>query len=347
MYRAWIDRLWYTQTHLFLRNLLRPLAWVYKNMMSLRRYLYQKNFFKSTRFSIPVIVVGNITVGGTGKTQLVIALAALLKEEGYHLGIVSRGYGGSATHTPTLVSPESLPDLVGDEPILIAMRTECPLVVAKDRVEAVRFLLKNASCDIILSDDGLQHYALARAIEIAVLNGKRRLGNGLCLPAGPLREASQRLNEVDFVVCLGEANPGEYTMESMVEGFFDIMGRERYEASYFKGKKIHAVAGIAHPERFFQTLDSLGLAYIPHPFPDHHAFVKQDFAFCDAHSIIIMTEKDAVKCRAFLNEGAFFLKVSVKIEASFKERLLDRVETLCHHSTLLSYNRIGRDLCPK
>lgn len=207
----WLLRKWYSSRPLFFWLI--PFATVYRCIIFLRRWLYRHHWFKSTKFSVPVIVVGNITVGGTGKTPCVIALTKLLREAGFRPGIISRGYGGHALHYPQWVNPISDPALVGDEAVLLARATQCPVVVAPKRVLAAKELLTNTDCNVLLSDDGLQHYALARTLEIAVIDGQRRLGNGFCLPAGPLREPEKRLNEVDFIICNdGDVQAGEYAM---------------------------------------------------------------------------------------------------------------------------------------
>lgn len=205
-----IDTLWYKKH--FLVYFLRPFSWAYRMVMALRRWLYRLGIKKTTRFSVPVVVIGNITVGGAGKTPLVIELADWLRRKGWRPGLVSRGYGGSATQLPYAVKADSDPRLVGDEAVLLASKTACPVVVCKDRVAAVAALLQDSDCNIVLSDDGLQHLALGRDIEIAVIDGERRLGNGFCLPAGPLREPEKRLKTVDFIVTNGHALTSEWSM---------------------------------------------------------------------------------------------------------------------------------------
>ncbi|MDF2868209.1 MAG: lipid-A-disaccharide kinase, partial [Gammaproteobacteria bacterium] len=218
--RQIIARLWYGHNKLV--YLLLPFSWLYRLIIALRRYGYKKDIFKSFTASVPVIVVGNITVGGTGKTPLVVALAHFLKQQGYKPGIVSRGYGGQAESYPKFVNANSNPLQVGDEPLLIAKNTHCPVVVDPKRVRAVQTLLYRFACDIVISNDGLQHYALARTIEIAVIDGARRFGNAHCLPAGPLREPITRLRTIDFIVCNGKTQADEYVMNLAAKRFMNV-----------------------------------------------------------------------------------------------------------------------------
>lgn len=291
-----LTKLWYKKS--ILSYCLLPFSYLYQVIITLRRLAYKKNIFKVTKFSVPVIVVGNITVGGTGKTPLVIYLADWLKQQGFKPGIVSRGYGGKAEHYPVKVSAQSDPVIVGDEPIIIAKHTACPVYVAPDRVAAVKQLLQENNCNIIISDDGLQHYALARDIEIVVIDGERRFGNEFCLPAGPLREPIKRLKKVDFIVCNTgySPQPDEYPMllAGMDNSFTQVINPEITKSiEYFKDKKIHAIAGIGNPVRFFNELNRMNLIITTHIFPDHYIFKAKDLNFGD-DSIIIMTEKDAV-----------------------------------------------------
>jgi len=277
---------------------------------------------------VPVIVIGNISVGGTGKTPLVIFLAQWLKSQGYQPGIVSRGYGGKATHWPQEVTADSDPILVGDEPVLIAKRTSCPMAVSPNRPEAVQKLINENKCNIIISDDGLQHYALGRDIEIAVINGQQKFGNGFLLPAGPLREPVSRLKSVDFVVTNGQ---GTFPFSTFK---MQLIPGEIYQVSHPMNKlnlddihqPIQAIAGIGNPQRFFDTLKSLNLQIIEHPFPDHHAFKLKDIDF-GQDALILMTEKDAVKCQAFANERCWCLPVEAKVDAKFIQNLQKKLNT--------------------
>lgn len=318
-----LNTIWYEKR--IISYSLLPFAWLYQLIIAIRRFTYQKKIFKSTKFPLPIIVIGNITVGGTGKTPLVIYLANWLKQQGYRPGIVSRGYGGKAQQYPAKVTPQCKPNEVGDEPILIAKRTQCPVYVAPDRVAAVAKLLQENNCNVIISDDGLQHYALARDVEIAVIDGDRRLGNGWCLPAGPLREPDKRLTEVDFIICNGQAQINEYPMQLIAQDFYQVCNiKNKQTLEYFKNKTIHAVAGIGNPTRFFNSLRQLGLTIIEHPFPDHYLFEVDDFKFA-GNDIIVMTEKDAVKCQVFANENYWFLPVNASVTAEFTGKLLEKI----------------------
>jgi tetraacyldisaccharide 4'-kinase len=328
---TWFNTHWYSNSPV--GAVLAPLSWLFCLATALRRGLYRAGLLPTHRLGVPVIVVGNITVGGTGKTPLVIALARLLRDAGFHPCIVGRGYGGSAGYWPQQVRPDSDPTAVGDEPVLIAARTRCPVAVAPDRAAAAASLVKHARCDIIISDDGLQHYRLGRDIEIAVIDGVRRFGNGRCLPAGPLREPRRRLAQVDFVVTTGLAAPGETAMTlnaAPIRNVHDddlIAGRHQFNA-----RVVHAVAGIGNPDRFFAQLRSHGLTIVEHPFPDHHHFQPTDLDFGDA-APVIMTEKDAVKCRRFAGADHWYLPVEARLEERFTAALTARVADLTARST--------------
>ncbi len=317
-----LDHYWYSNNPLSV--LLVPLSWLFCLVAVLRRIAYRTGLRKITRLPVPVIVVGNISVGGTGKTPLVAWLVEYLKQAGYAPAIVSRGYGGNAPRWPQQVNAGSDPALVGDEAVLLARRSGCPMAVAPNRVAAARKVLESAACDIIISDDGLQHYALGRDIEIAVIDGARRFGNGYCLPAGPLREPQGRLNSVDLVVVNnGQAGQGQFSMRlrsGLIRNLCDeSMMRQSAE---FQGQVIHAVAGIGHPARFFDHLKSLGMTIIEHAFPDHHPFVAQDIQFGD-NAPVIMTEKDAVKCRGFAGAQHWYLPVDAELDEDFGKQLLN------------------------
>lgn len=277
---------------------------------------------------VPVVVVGNISVGGTGKTPLLCELATTLSRYEKRVGIISRGYGGSYGGDPRLVKVTDNPAVVGDEPLLIARATHCPVVIAHDRLAAARYLIEHAAIDIILSDDGLQHYALPRSVEIVVLDGERGLGNGFSLPAGPLREPASRLQEVDFVVVNGATNavfhPVQLVTQVMPEYWVAVASGEIMPLEALEGR-VHAVAGIGNPGRFFNTLRSLGLDVIEHPFPDHHHFVFSDLDFSDGFPVV-MTEKDAVKCSFFSKEKVYALHTQMPLSSQWVSQLLARVE---------------------
>ncbi len=308
-----------------------PLAWLLWPVSLLfgvaawaRRVLFRLRILPSEHPGIPVIVVGNITVGGSGKTPLVIAIAEFLKSKGWKPGIVSRGYGGS-TEAPTAVALTSEPQVVGDEPILISRRSGCPVWIGADRIAACRALRKeNADVDVLILDDGLQHYRLRRDLEIAVVDA-RGLGNGFLLPAGPLREPALRLRSVDAIVANGAAQKG-YAMR--LDG--DTAHRmtdatDRKPPRFFEGEKVHAVAGIGDPNRFFLHLARLGFKVVPHPFPDHHPFTAKDLEFA-GDAPVLMTEKDAVKLRRVARPNWWVLPVTAQLEPKFLDWLSGRLD---------------------
>lgn len=281
--------------------LLAPLSWLVARAARRRRLAFLTGRRASWRAPVPVIVVGNIAVGGTGKTPLVVWLANRLREHGYAPGIVSRGYGGRRDREPLLVSAASDPRAAGDEAPLLAARTGCPVVVCGDRPSAVQHLLATHDCDLVIADDGLQHYALARDVEVAVVDAGRGLGNGRCLPAGPLREPASRLGEVDLVVVNGgpaDPWPDAAAMQVTPRAFVRLVSGERLAVEEFAARhpEVHAVAGIGNPARFAATLEQAGVRPLPHPLPDHHRFDGSEVVFDDDRPVVC-TEKDAVKLR--------------------------------------------------
>ncbi len=321
-----LQRIWYTD-HL-LGRLLRPLAWLYSLVIYLRKQAYKSGLLSSQRMSVPVIIVGNITVGGTGKTPMVIWLYHFLKRHHYRPGIVSRGYGGRATLYPQQVRADSDPAMVGDEPVVLARRCACPIAIDPNRREAAEALQHYYDCDIIISDDGLQHYALDRDVEIAVVDGIRRFGNGQCLPAGPLREPVSRLDEVDLVVSNGRPARGEFPMSLVASEIRNLLDEHKtLKLELMQGRQVHAVSGIGFPERFFNMLSKAGLVVQRHVFPDHHQFAADDINFADGIPVI-MTEKDAVKCRHFASRVHWYLPLDIEIPEVFEHRLLNLLEKL-------------------
>lgn len=278
---------------------------------------------------MPVIVVGNITVGGSGKTPLVLWLAEKLRGLGWQPGIISRGYGGE-NRAQIEVMPDSDPLVVGDEPVLLARRSACPVWVGRNRAEAARSLLKvYPACNLIISDDGLQHYRLARDVEIVVVDGERRFGNGFLLPAGPLREAVTRLASVDAVVVNGGS--GEVPDNAKAGFVMSLAGSEFYNLADpvkranpqdFVGQTLHAIAGIGNPLRFFDHLRSLGLVVSEHPLPDHHVFKPADLDFPGQ---MLMTEKDGVKCAKFARENFWVLVVDAKVGEDLAKLVAEKV----------------------
>lgn len=314
-----IEKIWYENSVFSL--ILLPLSWMYAAIIGCRRLAYIIGVLPVQRVQVPVIVVGNITVGGTGKTPLIIWLTEYFKSKGLKPGIISRGYGGNANRRPQQVRIDSNPQLVGDEPVLIAQRTSQPVAVARNRYRAAVELLEHTDCDILLCDDGLQHLSLYRDIEIAVIDGDRRFGNGRCLPAGPLRESIGQLGNVDMLVGNAKAQKNEFLMEYVSEGFVSAHKEsEKLELTHFRGKEVHAVAGVGNPQRFFSYLRSLGIKIIKHEFADHYYYQAEDLQFGDSLPII-MTEKDAVKCRALSLPACWFLKINVKMSQTFEHRL--------------------------
>ncbi|CAB9542499.1 Tetraacyldisaccharide 4'-kinase (EC [Bathymodiolus brooksi thiotrophic gill symbiont] len=288
--------------------LLLPLSVVFYVLSLIRRGLYRLGLFTTHQFSVPVIVVGNITVGGTGKTPIVIALVEHFKQQGKKVGVVSRGYGGKLQDsTSQLVDEHSRTDRVGDEPMLIYQQTKVAVMVNKNRAQAVQDLITQHKVGIVISDDGLQHYGMGRAVEICVENG---FGNGFLLPAGPLRESKKRLKSVDFV------------MQSILKpiAFINLKTQQKQPLDYFQGQTCHAVAGIGKPNKFFSTLIDLGIHLIQHPFKDHHLFVAHDLNFKETHPIL-MTAKDCVKCTPFIDENMWVLQVEAQLDEDFLQQL--------------------------
>lgn len=316
---GWFEKRWY-EARAPLPLL--PLGRLFRMAVALRRMAYRNGLKTVERLPVPVIVVGNLTVGGSGKTPMTIWLAEFLAEHGYKPGIVSRGYGGAKLRAPLAVQADSDPRAAGDEPVLIALRTGCPVYVFPRRAEAARALLASHGCDIVIADDGLQHYALARDIEIVMIDGARRFGNGECLPAGPLREPATRAQEADFVVCVGAPREGEYELALQGRAAVNIADPAlRRPLNAFMGVKLRALAGIGHPKRFFEFLREAGLKFEAHEFPDHHRFRRDDIWFGDI-AAVLMTEKDAVKCRRFAGEQHWCVPVSASLPPAFGENLL-------------------------
>lgn len=322
-----VNTIWYRKH--WLAYCLWPLSLLYQLIILIRKYLYRFNIFKQHHVAVPVIVVGNITVGGTGKTPLVIWLAQWLQQQGYRPGIVSKGYGGQATHWPQRVASDSDPRMVGDEPVMIVRRAQCPMVVAPKRVEAIRQLLEEFQCDMVISDDGLQHYAMGRDLEIAVVDAQRYLGNGFCLPAGPLREPASRLNHVQIVVSNGQTteNLVKHHFILQADGFYSVKDNLACSIDELRETDMHAFAGIGNPQRFFNQLCDMGLSVIPHKFMDHHRYQLSDIIF-DDNLKVIMTEKDAVKCVQFADSRHFYLAVDCVPNQSFIEYISKWLEGL-------------------
>jgi tetraacyldisaccharide 4'-kinase len=302
--------------------LLLPLALLFRFLVALRRTAYGLGLLRSIRLSVPVIVSGNLTVGGSGKTPLVLALSRALTKRGMQPGIVSRGYGGTHQGPKAVTAKDDVMD-VGDEPLLLAKKSACPVWVGRDRAAAGAALLaQHPECDVLILDDGLQHYRLARDVEIAV-EDERGCGNGLMLPAGPLREPAGR--KVDATVVNGPARAGTYPMRLQFRRIYrlDQPGIE-VAPGQLAGRRLHAVAGIGNPARFFALLDSLHLKCTLHAFADHHPFRPEDMSFADCDAVL-MTEKDAVKCVGFGRNDLYALEVEAEVDPALVDFILDRL----------------------
>lgn len=351
---------WYHQDKVLLKYLLMPLSLLFRFIIFIRKNLYRLGVFKTKRFPVPIIIIGNLTVGGTGKTPLIIELAWYFTGLNYQVGIVSRGYGGRQ-RSPHLVRAGDDPRQMGDEAVLMARRTNCPVVVARDRAAAVECLLKTLTptnpsptsgggeqegnsvffpssvCGkgarsegsfIVLSDDGLQHYGLRRDIEIVVVDGERRFGNEACLPAGPLREPLPRLKSIDFIIVNGNAKQSdEYSFKIKPGILQSVVGEKTLAIADCQGKVVYAIAGIGHPQRFFDTLNQLGLVFKTRVFPDHYQFNKSDIDIKNA-DMIVMTEKDAVKCRRFADDRHFYLPITIECDLRFLTDLTTKLRSL-------------------
>jgi len=316
-----LNGMWYGKSPM--RYALWPVAAVYRALARLRREAYQRGWRSPVEVAVPVIVVGNVSVGGTGKTPFVIWLADQLKQRGRKVGIVTRGYRGKGKEWPAAVSPDSDPEEVGDEPVLLARRTRCPVVAGPDRVACVEALLEDARVDVVLSDDGLQHYRLARAFEIAVVDGARGMGNGLCLPAGPLREPASRLQEVDAIVVNGAGwgHAGVFRAAAVVTKVYHLKDGAERTLDSFRKEPVHAVAGIGNPQRFFDLLLDADLDVEAHPLDDHAEITLDELTF-DEPGAVLITEKDAVKCEHLKADGVWCVVVDFQFDADSTARLL-------------------------
>lgn len=315
---SWFNRIWYGGAAP--PWWLTPLSVIYGSVSGARRFAYARNLLRSTSLACPVIVVGNLTVGGTGKTPLVCWLAEQLTQLGHRPGIVTRGYRGSA-RAPRLVLPTDTPDSVGDEAVLLARRSRVPVATGRNRPAAAQLLI-NAGCDLIVSDDGLQHYALQRDCEIVVIDGDRQFGNERLLPAGPLRETPARLVHADAVVVNGGEDPlnGALRMRLLATSALAMKYGTAKPLREFSGAPVHAIAAIGNPQRFFAMLRAIGISVIEHPLPDHAKLRIDDISFADDLAVL-MTEKDAVKCRDIAGPHHWCVPVSVAFAPGDAEKL--------------------------
>lgn len=335
----WLEGIWYRGKPG--AALLAPLAGVFAIITALRRTAFRRGLYRVHRARVPVVIIGNLSVGGTGKSPLVATLARALQQRGLRVGILLRGYG-SAAREPTQVTADTTAQRVGDEALMLAAASGAPVMVSPDRAAGAQ-ALENLGVELILCDDGLQHYALARDLEIVVIDASRRLGNGRLLPAGPLREGHARLATVDWVVVNGNAaahdagegnttewrgRTGTLAMELVPEALRSVSDARAWRSlESFRGGPVHAVAAIGHPARFFAMLRAAGLELIEHPFADHHAFVASDLRFGDDLPVL-MTAKDAVKCRVFADARCWEVPVAVRLAPDGGAALIDALTSL-------------------
>ena len=324
--------------------MLLPFSLVFYVLSSLRRTLYKRHILRSTLPKLPVIVVGNISVGGNGKTPLSIALVEYLQSQGYRPAVLSRGYGGTQTNFPYLVTANCSASLVGDEPSLIAKRLNCIVVIDPKRVRACEYIANNTQANVIICDDGLQHYAMGRTVELCVLDG-RGLGNGFLMPAGPLREGAWRLQQVDALIfnqgfkvgakapqALLDANTLNFTMSLRANAWVNLVSGERLALKQtlspnqlFSNSEICVIAGIGDPQRFFDTVASLGIQYEECiSFADHHAYIASDIP---NNKLVLMTEKDAVKCAEFAHKNCWYLQIEASLPMAFFDKILKDIDT--------------------
>lgn len=324
-----IAKIWSGENKLYW--LLVPLSLVYGLVVFVRRILYQCGIFKSWRSPIPVIIVGNLSVGGNGKTPVVIYLVEQLKANGYNVGVVARGYGGKSDHYPVIVTKQTPPAIVGDEPVLIYERTHIPFAVAPKRSEAIKALLNEFKLDVIITDDGLQHYALDRDIEIVVIDGNRGFGNGWFLPAGPMRESTSRLKQVDYTLINGNSQKhyiDAYTMQFIPDDAINLLTQERKPISQLH--HVCAMAGIGDPSRFFTMLEKQHVDVVNTiPFMDHQQYTEQQLsALTKPNELLLMTEKDAVKCFSFAKDNWWYLPINAALPDKFMAQLLTQISKI-------------------
>jgi tetraacyldisaccharide 4'-kinase len=323
---SWVDNMWYSPSwyHWPVIILLMPLTGLFWLLSALRRMLFRLNIKPSVDIPAPVIVVGNISVGGNGKTPLVIYLAKRLRQEGYHPGVLSRGYGGKNAIYPMTIEQSSLVDSAGDEAILMRRHINCPLVVDPVRPRGAMELINKHKCDVIICDDGLQHYALNRDIEIVVMDGQRRSGNKLLLPAGPLREGTWRLGSADFLLLNGGLiTNAEYSMSLEAGKLINVKHPNKSLSLNSLTLPVTALAGIGNPQRFFSLLEKKQVKLKNQiSFVDHHVFIEEDIP----SGTVVMTEKDAVKCTQIAHDDCWYLPVSASLTSQFESQLLQKLK---------------------
>ncbi len=334
-----LQRVWYERAPLALFIVLIPLSLLFTSVALVRRALFRIGMLRTIKVSRPVLIVGNVSVGGTGKTPLVLWLAERLARRGCTVGIVTRGYGGRAQQWPQDVTQDSLALTVGDEAVLLASRTNAIVVAGPDRVAAAERAIARGA-DVIVSDDGLQHYRLERDAEIVVIDAQRRFGNGWLLPAGPLREPPSRARRADLIVESArgggdDTHPQHVVSAQALQDAVNLKTGERRSLTTFAGRRVHAVAAIGHPDAFFAMLRERGVMAIPHPFADHAALSADDLRF-DDDAPVLMTEKDAVKCRAFAHERFWAVPLGVTFAPAHERRLNELLDKLVHPVCLSS-----------
>ncbi|MEH6564550.1 MAG: tetraacyldisaccharide 4'-kinase [Halopseudomonas sp.] len=321
-------RAWYGKQPWLL--ILRPLSALYRWAVVRRRQRYLSGQSPQWRPPVPLIIVGNITLGGTGKTPMVLWLIEFLRDQGYRVGVISRGYGGQPPQLPWAVTPEADAADCGDEPLLIAQRAQVPLFIDPDRPAAARALLASNDIDVIISDDGLQHYALGRTVELVMLDAQRGLGNGRCLPEGPLREPPERLDCVDLVVCNGAAadQTNRFAMQLQPTSLVHLRSGKKVPLALWRGEReVIALAGIGNPQRFFHTLEACGFSSEPLVFADHASYTHDSLRNLPQNKTVIMTEKDAVKCRPLAQENWWYLSVDAHLSDAFAAALVALLPT--------------------
>ncbi|MDD9339669.1 MAG: tetraacyldisaccharide 4'-kinase [Providencia heimbachae] len=322
-----IERIWSGKSWLYI--LLLPLSILYGLITAVRLIGYKTGLFRSWKAPVPVVIVGNLTAGGNGKTPVVIWLVESLISEGYRVGVVSRGYGGKSNHYPLVLDGNSTTELAGDEPVLIYHRTKVPVAVAPKRSEAIKALLDKNQLDVIITDDGLQHYALQRDYEIVVIDGQRRFGNGWWLPAGPMRETTCRLKSVNALITNGgQPHNNEIAMSLEGDVAINLLSGETRPVTQLSA--VVAMAGIGHPPRFFASLQSKGLTLLSvHAFSDHQPYEQQQLSsLTKSNECLLMTEKDAVKCQPFAQANWWYLPVNAELEKNGSQTILSEIKNI-------------------
>ena len=318
-FARWFQDAWYKE--MYFSNIFVPFAMIFDDFRRFKLFLYKIGVYKRTRLPVSVINVGSITIGGSGKTPLILWLARFLRKEGYKPGIVSSGFGGNSESWPQWIDDQSLVDQVGYEAVLMERHADCPISVGHKVVKAAQLLLEKADCNVILVNDGLQQYSLVNDIEIAVIDGERRFGNGYMLPCGPLREPVDRLQKVDMVIVNGsDAEENEFTMAVEGDRAINLATKEEKLLTEFSKQSCHAIASIGNPKRFFDLLDRKNIPLVCHAFPDHHQFSGDNVFFKDDKPVL-MTEKDAIKCLEFAVDKFWNVPITVQPQQLFIDKL--------------------------